>query len=74
MKEDLLPNMETHKREYILRIEENNIKINIYEKNIQQLDNQIRERENDIKSNQYQYSEQEIKAKARKLIELGRKG
>ena len=51
-------------------IEVNKIKIEKAEKEIQKLDAEIKEGENDLRQNQYSYSEQEQKAKEKKLFNL----
>ena len=64
--------MEAQKRDLMVQIEENNIKIMNLENEIQKMDSQIRDGENDIKLNQFQLKENELKAKAKKLIDMQR--
>ena len=51
-------------------IEVNKVKMETLENKIQQIDSEIKEGENDLRQNQYSYSEQEKKAKAKKLFDL----
>ena len=51
-------------------IEVNKVKMETLENKIQQMDSEIKEGENDLRQNQYSYSEQEKKAKAKKLFDL----
>ena len=51
-------------------IEVNKAKMETLENKIQQMDSEIKEGENDLRQNQYSYSEQEKKAKAKKLFDL----
>ena len=67
---NLSENLEAQRRNLLMQIEENNLKIKQYENEIQSKENEINEQENDIKLNQYQYKESELKAKARKIIDL----
>lgn len=48
----------------------NEIKISQAEKNLENLDAQIKKGENDLKQNQYSYSDTEKKNKAKKLLDL----
>ena len=52
------------------QIELNKVKISKAEKEIQDIDDQIKQGENDIRQNQYIYSDAEKQAKAKKLFEL----
>ena len=54
------------------QIRENKTKIDNYEKELQSIQNQIKQGENDIKLKQYQYSKEELESKAKKLISLKR--
>ena len=54
------------------QISENKAKIDNYEKELQNIQNQIKQGENDIKLKQYQYSKEELQSKAKKLISLKR--
>ena len=51
-------------------IEVNKVKMETLENKIQQMDSEIKEGENDLRQNQYSYSEQEKKAKAKRLFDL----
>ena len=64
--------LEKQKRDLSYQVETNNIKIQALEKRIEEYDQKIKEGENDIKLNQYQLKEDELKAKAKKLIEIRR--
>ena len=64
--------LEKQKRDLSYQVETNNIKIQALEKKIEEYDQKIKEGENDIKLNQYQLKEDELKAKAKKLIEIRR--
>ena len=62
--------MERQKRNLDLQIDENNIKIMGYEREIEDFNNQIKERENEVKLNGYALSEAEINSKIKKLMDL----
>ena len=62
--------MERQKRNLDLQIDENNIKIMGYEREIEDFNNQIKERENEVKLNGYALSEAEINSKMKKLMDL----
>ena len=62
--------MERQKRNLDLQIDENNIKIMGYEREIEDFNNQIKERENEVKLNGYALSEAEINNKIKKLMDL----
>ncbi len=64
--------LEKQRRDLSYQVETNNIKINSLEKEIDEYDQKIKEGESDIKINQYQLKEDELKAKAKKLIEIRR--
>ena len=64
--------LEQQKRDVTYQVDSNSIKISDLEKKIEGYDKQIREGENDIKLNQYQLKEEELKSRARKLIEIKR--
>ena len=64
--------LEQQKRDLTYQVDSNSFKIGDLEKKIEEYDRQIREGENDIKLNQYQLKEEELKSKARKLIEIKR--
>ena len=64
--------LEKQKRDLEFQVETNNIKIKSIEKDIEEIDKKIKEGENDIKLNQYQLKEEELRSKAKKLIELKR--
>ena len=54
------------------QIRENKAKIDNYEKELQNIQNQLKKGESDIKLKQYQYSKEELQSKAKKLISLKR--
>ena len=62
--------MERQKRNLDLQIDENNIKIMGYEREVEDFNNQIKERENEVKLNAYSLSEAEINSKMKKLMDL----
>ena len=62
--------MERQKRNLDLQIDENNIKIMGYEREIEDFNNQIKEKENEVKLNGYALSEAEINSKMKKLMDL----
>ena len=62
--------MERQKRNLDLQIDENNIKIMGYEREIEDFNNQIKEKENEVKLNGYALSEAEINSKIKKLMDL----
>ena len=62
--------MERQKRNLNLQIDENNIKIMGYEREIEDYNNQIKEKENEVKLNGYALSEAEINNKIKKLMDL----
>ena len=62
--------MERQKRNLDSQIGENNIKIMGYEREIEDFNNQIKERENEVKLNGYALSEAEINSKIKKLMDL----
>ena len=62
--------MERQKRNLDLQIDENNIKIMGYEREVEDFNNQIKERENEVKLNAYTLSEAEINSKMKKLMDL----
>ena len=62
--------LEIQKRYLLGQIQDNNIKISLYEKEIQDFDNQIKEGENYIKMNQFQLKENELKTKAKALLDI----
>ena len=62
--------MERQKRNLNLQIDENNIKIMGYEREIEDYNNQIQEKENEVKLNGYALSEAEINNKIKKLMDL----
>ena len=69
-KEDPLVILGRVRNNLMTQIELNRIKIDKKEKNIQDLDNQIKQLENDLKQNQYSYSDTEKKQKARQIMGL----
>ena len=69
-KEDPLVVLGRVRNNLMTQIELNRIKIDKKEKNIQDLDNQIKQLENDLKQNQYSYSDTEKKQKARQIMGL----
>ena len=62
--------LEVQKRNLLMNVQENDLKIADYEKEIQKFDKQIKQGETDIKLNQYQLKENELKAKAKKLLDI----
>ena len=62
--------MEGQKRNLNIQIEENNIKIMSYEKEIENYNNKIKDGENEIKLNSFALSEAEVNTKIKKLMEL----
>ena len=62
--------MERQKRNLDLQIDENNIKIMGYEREVEDFNNQIKEKENEVKLNGYALSEAEINSKMKKLMDL----
>ena len=62
--------MERQKRNLDSQIGENNKKIMGYEREIEDFNNQIKEKENEVKLNGYALSEAEINSKIKKLMDL----
>ena len=62
--------LEIQRRELLMQVEDNNVKKMSCEKEIENLENQIKEAENDIKLNQFQLKDTELKSRAKKILEL----
>ena len=69
---DLERKMGRQKDNLSYKITENEIKIQQYESQIQNLDYLIKQGETDIQMNQFQLKESELKSKAKKLLEYKR--
>ena len=69
---DLEQKMSRQKDNLSYKITENEIKIQQYESQIQNLDYLIKQGETDIQINQFQLKQSELKAKAKKLLEFKR--
>ena len=69
---DLEQKMYKQKDNLSYKISENEIKIQEYENQIQNFEYLIKNGETDIQVNQFQLKESELKAKAKKLLELKR--
>ena len=69
---DLEDKMNRQKNNLSYKITENEIKIQQYESQIQNLEYLIKQGETDIQVNQFQLKQSELKAKAKKLLEFKR--
>ena len=64
--------MNKQKDNFSFKITENEVKIQQYESQIQNLEYLIKQGENDIQINQFQLKESELKSRAKKLLEFRR--
>lgn len=69
---DLDNDVQSQKRIFLMKKEDNDFKIKQYRNQIADLDNKIKQGEADVKLNQYKYSQDEIDSKISELISLKR--